>query len=339
MVGSSVAWAAWAEHSNGAPKAPPSTSAPQATATSALALAQALQQQYVRVVQAVRPSVVEISSASGLGSGLVYDTRGDIVTNAHVVGNEANFTVSFSDGRSAAGRLVGSYPPDDLAVIKVPPITGLKPAQFGDSAKLQVGTIVLAIGNPLGLSSSVTDGIVSFNGRTLDEGNGTVLPDLVQTSAPINPGNSGGALVDLSGRVVGIPTLAATSNGSAAPGLGFAIASNTVKLIAPQLVAKGVVTTAGRAAIGINATTAFNFSGEPIGVLVSEVRPSGPAAKAGIVAGDLITAVNNTPTRAATELQEVLAQLKPGSRVTVSVTNQSGQEKTLSVVLADLAQL
>ena len=181
-----------------------------------------------------------------LGSGVVYDNKGDIVTNAHVVGADTSFTVSLSNGKTVAGHLVGTYVPDDLAVISVASSKGLTPARFGNSSSLQIGDIVLAIGNPLGLSSSVTDGIVSFNGRAVSEGNGVVLPDLIQTSAAINPGNSGGALVNLSGQVVGIPTLAATNGDAAAPGLGFAVPSRTVSLIAPQLIAKGTVTAAGR---------------------------------------------------------------------------------------------
>jgi len=297
-----------------------------------------LERDFVRVVNAVRPSVVEISTTEGLGSGVVYDTKGDIVTNAHVIGTATSFTVSFSNGTRLKGRLVGTYTPDDLAVIRVSSAKGLKPARFGNSSGLEVGDIVLAIGNPLGLSSSVTEGIVSFNGRAVSEGNGVVLPDLVQTSAAINPGNSGGALVDLSSRVIGIPTLAATNGSSAAVGLGFAIPSNTVKLIAPQLIASGKVTKAGRAALGISGTTATNVSGASIGVAVAAVQAGGPAARVGIVVGDLITAINGTPTREFTDLQTILAGLKPGTRASVAVTSSTGSKRTVSVVLGDLAQ-
>ncbi|HUZ21290.1 MAG TPA: trypsin-like peptidase domain-containing protein [Acidimicrobiales bacterium] len=297
-----------------------------------------LQQDFVRAVKAVRPSVVEIATSTSLGSGVVYDNKGDIVTNAHVVGTAKTFTVSFSDGKRLMGRLVGTYVPDDLAVIRVSPAKGLKAARFGDSSSLEVGDIVLAMGSPLGLSSSVTDGIVSFNGRAVNEGNGVVLPDLIQTSAAINPGNSGGALVSLSAQVIGIPTLAATSGSAAAPGLGFAIPSNTVKLIAPQLIAKGKVTTAGRAALGISGADAVSFAGAPVGVVVAAVESNGPAAKAGIVVGELITAINGTATTDFTALQTVLAELKPGARVTVAVTSADGKKRSVSVVLADLAQ-
>jgi putative serine protease PepD len=315
------------------------TGAGDATATTATAdPGLALQADFVRAVATVRASVVEISTPNSLGSGVLYDNKGDIVTNAHVVGSDTSFTVSFSNGKTVPGRLVGTYVPDDIAVISVAATKGLTPARFGNSSSLQVGEIVLAIGNPLGLSSSVTDGIVSFNGRAVSEGNGVVLPDLIQTSAAINPGNSGGALVNLSGRVVGIPTLAATNGDAAAPGLGFAIPSRTVALIAPQLIGKGAVTAAGRAALGISATDAFSLGGERIGVLVKAAQDNGPADKAGITPGELITAVNGSPTKQVTELQTVLARLKPGAQVAVSVTGASGQERSVQVVLTDLAQ-
>lgn len=313
----------------------PTSAATPATSDPGLAL----QADFVQAVRAVRPSVVEISTTAGLGSGVVYDSKGDIVTNAHVVGTETTFTVTLSNGQSSPGHLVGLYAPDDLAVIKVASTKGLSPAHLGNSASLEVGDIVLAIGNPLGLSSSVTDGIVSFNGRGLSEGNGVFLPNLIQTSAAINPGNSGGALVNISGQVVGIPTLGATSGSAAAPGLGFAIPAATVSLIAPQLIAKGKVTTAGRAALGISANDAFSLAGAPVGVVVTAVQANGPAAKAGIASGELINAIDGSPITAVTDLQAVLARLMPGKKVTISVTNPAGQKRSVVAVLADLAQL
>jgi S1-C subfamily serine protease len=169
------------------------------------------------VIKQVLPSVVEIRTSSGLGSGVVFDDRGNIVTNAHVVGDSTTFQVQLA-GRAepVAGRLVGTYPPDDLAVIRLTSPEGARPATFAASGDVAVGDLVLAMGNPLGLSSSVTNGIVSAVGRTISEpaedGNpGATISNTIQTSASINPGNSGGALVDLQGRVIGIPTLAALS--------------------------------------------------------------------------------------------------------------------------------
>ena len=304
------------------------------------ATALAIETAFVRVVKAVSPSVVEISTTSSLGSGVVFDTKGDIVTNAHVVGNAGQFTVSMSNGRQVAANLVGTYAPDDLAVIRLSSsVPGLRPASFGNSASLEVGDLVLALGSPFGLAGSVTDGIVSFNGRTLSEGNGVVIPDLVQTSAAINPGNSGGALVGLSGEVVGIPTMAASNGSSAAAGVGFAVASDTVKLIAPQLISSGKVTKAGRAALGISGTDGITFTGQAAGVIVSATQASGPAARAGIKVGDIITSINGEPTVNLTSLQSVLAGMKPATQVKVAVTNQAGQKRTVSVVLGDLAQM
>ena len=178
--------------------------------------APALEQAYVSVVAKVLPSVVQITSDRALGSGIVFDSKGDILTNAHVVGRATKFQVRLADNpKSIPATLVGAYRPDDLAVIKLdPPPSTLHPAHFGDSSKLQAGQIVLAMGNPLGLTGSVTDGIISFTGRTLTEpaeggAQPATLPDAIQTSAAINPGNSGGALVDLAGDVIGVPTLAA----------------------------------------------------------------------------------------------------------------------------------
>jgi S1-C subfamily serine protease len=299
-----------------------------------------LQQAFVNVVNKVRPSVVEISTPLGLGSGVVFDAQGDIVTNYHVVSGATQFQVTFSDGQTVPGSLVGTYPPDDLAVVRANRTNGLVPATFADSSKLRIGDLTLAIGNPLGLASSVTEGIVSFDGRTVPEGNGVFLTDTVQTSAAINPGNSGGALVDINGQVIGIPTLAATDpqlGGGAAPGIGFAIPSNTAKLIAGQLVSQGKVTTSGRAGLGIAGATAMTAQGHPGGVIVRTVQPGGPAAKAGVQPGDIIIKVNGQPTPTLSDLQGILAGLKPGYTASVTITAAGGGQSTLKVMLSDLA--
>jgi len=199
--------------------------------------ATSLQQEFVRVVQAVSPSVVQIRTPQDLGSGVVFDARGDVVTNAHVVENATRLVVTLASGDSHPARVVGRDAANDLAVIR---IAGARPrpATFADSSQVAVGDIVLALGNPLGLRSSVTEGIVSAVGRSVPEGDGVTLSSAIQTSAAINPGNSGGALVDLSGRVIGIPTLAALDpqmGAGQAPGIGFAIDSNTVSRVAGAL--------------------------------------------------------------------------------------------------------
>ena len=300
-----------------------------------------LQQQYERVISAVLPSVVQISTAQGLGSGVVYDTRGDIVTNAHVVGSATNVQVRLSTGSKALpARVIGVFAPDDLAVIRVTGTTGsLRPATFGKSSAVRAGEIVLAMGNPLGLTGTVTDGIVSATGRTVSEGQGSsaVLISAIQTSAPINPGNSGGALVDLSGRVIGIPTLAASDPqlGGAAAGIGFAIPSDTVTRIAGQLAATGKVANSGRAAFGITAETVADASGQPAGVGVVNVTPGSGAAKAGIQPGDVIVSVGGQPTNSVTALESVLATHKPGDQVQVRLTH-NGTQSTVTVTLGTL---
>ena len=291
----------------------------------------ALQAQFVQVVRSVAPSVVQIESAEGLGSGVVYDGNGDVVTNAHVVGSSRTFQVTLANGKRVQATLVGAFAPDDVAVIR---LDGARPkaARFADSSRLEVGDIVMAIGNPLGLRSSVTEGIVSALGRVVSTGQGT-LPNAIQTSAPINPGNSGGALVDLSGKVVGIPSAAAVDPtfGGSVSGIGFAIASNRVKDIASQLIRDGKVTRSGRAYLGVRVG---DITGN--GVLVGEVIAAGPAARAGLRAGDVIVSIAGKPTSSATGLSEVLATLRPGQRVAVKIVRQDGSEATLQVTLGEL---
>lgn len=221
--------------------------APPASGAVSPGAASSLERQYEQVVARVLPSVVQVFTSGGSGSGVVYDAKGDIVTNAHVVGAAATVRVGLaSGGKPLAAKVVGVFAPDDLAVIRVRGGTrSLHPASFGRSASVRIGEIVLAMGNPLGLTGTVTDGIVSATGRTVSEGQGSsaVLISAVQTSAAINPGNSGGALVNLAGQVIGIPTLAAADPqlGGAAAGIGFAIPSDTVTSIAPQLITGGNV--------------------------------------------------------------------------------------------------
>jgi putative serine protease PepD len=201
-----------------------------------------VQQQFERVVQTVSPEVVQIQGRRALGSGVVFDSRGDVVTNAHVIAGERQFVVTLSSGDDHPATLVGSDRAHDLAVVH---LTGATPAPAtfaADSSALHVGDLVLAVGNPLGLRSSVTQGIVSSLNRSVSEGNGVALSSVIQTSAAINPGNSGGALADLTGTVIGIPTLEALDpqlGGAQAPGIGFAIPSATVRQVATRLIASG----------------------------------------------------------------------------------------------------
>jgi len=202
---------------------------------------QSLQSKYVSVVKNVSSSVVLIQTQQDLGSGIVYDAQGDVVTNAHVVAGATKLTVTLAGGKQVPATLVGSDKSNDLAVIHMTGATpSPAPATFADSSKISVGDIALAIGNPLGLHSSVTEGIVSSVDRSVSEPNGVTVSSAIQTSAAINPGNSGGALVDLTGHVIGVPTVTALDpqlGDSQASGIGFAISSNQVKTVAARILA------------------------------------------------------------------------------------------------------
>ncbi|MER5614313.1 trypsin-like peptidase domain-containing protein [Streptomyces sp. NPDC002215] len=312
---------------------------------SATRTASDLQSDYQAVIKDVLPSVVQIQTSEGLGSGIVYDTKGHIVTNAHVVGNDRTFKVTVATGeKEQKATLVASYPDQDLAVIKLDRVPdGLKPAKFGSSEKVEVGQIVLAMGSPLGLSSSVTQGIVSALGRTVSEsrtggGTGATIANMVQTSAAINPGNSGGALVNLNSEVIGIPTLAATDpelGGSAAPGIGFAIPVSMVKTVADQIIKSGKVTDSGRAALNITGRTVVDDNYNPAGVALVSVTKDGAADKAGLRPGDVITRIDDHPVTTITSLSEALASDKPGQKVTVTYL-RDGSEKTAKVTLGEI---
>ncbi len=307
----------------------------------------AIQQGYGSVVRQALPSVVEIDAADGVGSGVILDTAGDIVTNAHVVGSATSFTVRLANSPLGyPAKLVGIYRPDDLAVIKVSGTSSLRPARFADSSKVQTGDVVLAMGNPLGQANSVTQGIVSAIGRSVTELNtngqpGATLPDVIQTSAEINPGNSGGALVNLDGLVIGIPTLAVLNapggqREKSGNGIGYAIPSTITTDIAGQLVRYGKVLNPHRAAIGALARTVAETNGQPAGVGIYQIHPGDPAARAGLVPGDVITAVNGQPTPDLETYVTVLARLRTGQTVPVRVTHLNGTSSTVPVTLGEL---
>ncbi len=306
----------------------------------------ALESKYEQVIATVLPSIVQITTKNGLGSGVIYDSSGHIITNAHVVGQATTFEVSLaSGGKPRSAKLVKAFELGDLAVIKVDDPSGLRPARFGDSSKLRVGQFVLAMGNPLGLSGSVTDGIVSALGRTVSEPQeggepGATINGAIQTSAAINPGNSGGALVNLANEVIGIPTLTAVNpelGGGQAPGIGFAIPSNTVTDIANQIIRNGKVTNTHRAALGVTVQTVIGADGRPAGVGVVRVSPGGSADKAGIRRGDVIVSINDTPVPDTQALAEVLAGLRPGDRAKIVITHYDGSTATVTVPLGELS--
>jgi putative serine protease PepD len=209
-----------------------------AAAVPVSASATAVERQMVNVIRRVSPAVVQVQCGRSLGSGIVFDGRGDVVTNAHVINGERRCIVTLPVGNERSASVVGTDTTHDVAVVHLADATP-EPARFADSDEVRVGDLVLAMGNPLGLRSSVTQGIVSSLNRNVAESQNVELAALIQTSAEINPGNSGGALVDLSGRVIGIPTLTARDpefGGAQAPGIGFAIPSNTVRTVAASLI-------------------------------------------------------------------------------------------------------
>ncbi|MGY1453889.1 S1C family serine protease [Streptomyces sp. SS8] len=321
--------------SSGTPGASPSPSATVPVPTAA----GDLQESFQEVVDQVLPSVVQITTGEGLGSGVVYDGEGHIVTNAHVVGDAERFRITMATGRDELdAELVASYPEEDLAVVRLTdPPRNLRPATFGESGEVDVGQIVLAMGNPLGLSSSVTEGIVSATGRAVGDGAEVTIGDLIQTSAPINPGNSGGALVDLSGRVIGVPTLAARApdgDGGAAPGLGFAIPSDTVRHLADQMIEHGEVVDSDEAAIEATVRTVLGEDYRPAGVAIVETEEGGAADEAGLRAGDVITGLGGEEIPDTTALAEALASREPGDRVEV-VHRRDGGERTVTVTLGE----
>ena len=300
------------------------------------------------VIARVRPAVVEVKvttpNGGALGSGVIIDRRGYIVTNNHVVNGAQSISVVLYDGTQVPAQLAGTDPADDLAVLKItPPAAGLTVATLGDSSKLQVGQDVLAIGNPLGITQTVTNGIISALGRNVNEQNGAVIPNAIQTDAPINPGNSGGALVDMQGNLIGIPTLSAIDPefNTPANGVGFAIPSNRVQSITSQIIQTGTVSHTGRAALGVrvesvDATLAAqdNLSIDH-GALIVSVVPNGAADKAHLQAGDVIVQIDNKPVNDISSLGDALLSKNPGDVVSVKVY-RGNQQLTVSVKLGEL---
>jgi S1-C subfamily serine protease len=296
------------------------------------------------VIAKVQPAVVQINvqtgNGGGLGSGVIIDPRGYIITNNHVVQGAQSVEVVLFGGQTVPAQIVGTDPPDDLAVVKITPpsrIT-LTVATLGDSSKLRVGQEVLAIGNPLGITQTVTSGIVSALNRAVER-----IPDAIQTDAPINPGNSGGALVDLRGNLIGIPTATAIDPQFKTPanGVGFAVPSNRVKFIAPQIIANGKVTNSGRAALGVRVTSVdANLAAQnqlPVdhGALITSITPGGPADQAGLKAGDVIVQVDGKAVDDVSGLGAILLSKKPGDTVSVQVY-RGNQQQTVNVKLGEL---
>jgi putative serine protease PepD len=259
------------------------------------------------------------------GTGWVYDSNGDIVTNQHVVAGEKSISVQFWNGKTYDATLVGSDSSTDVGVIKVSaPSSQLFPLTVGDSSKLEVGDGVLAIGSPFGLSETATSGIVSALHRTIDAPNNFTIPDAIQTDAAINHGNSGGPLLNAEGNVVGMNSQIRSQSGGN-EGVGFAIPSNTLHSIASQLISSGKVE---HAYLGISLDPSSPTA------RVAGIRSGTPAAKAGLKTGDVVTSFDGHSISTSDELASAISAHKPGDSVSVTYT-RDGSSHTVTVTLAN----
>ena len=270
----------------------------------------------------------------GQGSGVIVTPDGYVLTNNHVIAGAKTVTVTLPDKREFKGRIVGSDPKSDIAVVKIDG-TQLPTVQWGDSSRLQVGEYVLAVGNPFGLNSTVTLGIVSALGR--GHMGITQYEDFIQTDAAINPGNSGGALVNTKGELIGINTAIFSQTGGY-QGVGFAVSTGMSKPIYESLVKTGKVVR-GYLGIGIqdlnhDLAKSFGVTGTN-GAVVTDVKEDGPADKAGIKQGDVILSFQGTPIEDAVTLQRAVTRTAVGSKATVKVLRE-GHEKEIAVTMAEL---
>ena len=301
------------------------------------------------VVEKVMPAVVHVAvareardrrqggrplQAQAGGSGAIITPDGYALTNNHVVAGSTGITVTLSDGREVPAQLVGADPTTDLAVVRIGAL-GLPVTEFGDSDGLRVGQLVLAMGSPFGFQATVTSGIVSAIGRSLRSESGRLVENVIQTDAPLNPGNSGGPLVDTHGRVVGINTAIIAY----AQGICFAIPSATARWVAGLLIKEGRVR---RGYLGVAAQArglhpalvhALGLQ-KPTAVEVIEVAPNSPAAQAGLQAGDIIIAVNDTQVNTVDDIHRLLNRFEPGTRLDLSVI-RGGQRLDLAATLLE----
>jgi putative serine protease PepD len=274
----------------------------------------------------------------GEGAGVVFDTKGNIITDEHVVSGANQITVTFQDGRKAAASLVGSDTGADVAVIHVNvPASELHPLTFADSTKVQVGDNVVAIGSPFSLPNTITAGIVSAVGRTISAPNQFTIPNAIQTDAAINPGNSGGPLLNASGQVVGLADQIETNNQNGQgegsnSGVGFATPANTDVRIANELISTGKAKNA-YVGVSLNPQVAGGAAiSRPSQSSQPPIAPGGPAAKAGLQPGDLITAVNGQRISSVNQFVATIANYAPGDTVTLTV-QRGGQSKSIKLTL------
>ena len=317
-------------------------------ATKLVSIPRGMEESIVQAVKRAKPSVVRINASleregegKGIGSGVIFRKDGYIITNVHVIKGSRVIHITLSDGRRFNASVVNASNDYDLALLKIS-VGGLTPASFGDSDKLELGQIAIAIGNPHKFGWTVTVGVVSALNREVKAA-GILYHNLIQTDAAINPGNSGGALVDTSGRVIGINTLVYTGNSmSIAQGLGFSIPSNTVRKVAEQL----LITKKGKVRkpwVGISMQDVTPDVAEQwgfpvkLGVLVAEVISGSPAAAAGIIPGDIIVEIDGINISRVTEFKSIVNSKTPGTDITVVLWRQN-EKRQLKLRLEELSQ-
>lgn len=313
----------------------------------------------IAVFQEAAPSVVFITNSAlqldyfsmdvmeipqGSGSGFIWDSKGHVVTNYHVIANANSLSVALSDGSTFPATVVGAEPSKDLAVLKIQaPESKLKPVTAGRSERLVVGQKVIAIGNPFGLDQTLTVGVVSALGRQIQSANRRTIHDVIQTDAAINPGNSGGPLLDSQGRLIGVNTAIVSPSGAYA-GIGFAVPVNTVRQIVPQLIQYGKVIRPGLGVTVVSDSVARRLDVE--GVIIGEVPEGSEAQQAGLQGinrnwrgelslGDVVTHINEDRITNTDELANALEQHKVGDTVTVKLL-RDGKESSIRLRLVQL---
>jgi len=321
------------------PTTPPATAAPAPTpapvlppvndAPSPVLPGEGADEPVAAVAQAVAPAVVLIQNELGQGSGIIYDASGLILTNAHVVGQFTEVQVTLASGVRVPGEVLGADQLTDVAVVKIDTSFEFGVAVLAPETSVEVGQLAVAIGSPFGLQQTVTSGIVSAKGRVLesltDDGRLSVVA-MIQTDAPINPGNSGGALADRQGRVIGMNTSIRTDGSGGNIGVGFAVPSDTAKLIADRIIAGEPLE---QGFLGINGTTPV--IGEP-GVVVGVVTPDSGADNAGILSDDLIVGFNGTVIKSMSDLAAAVRLQPPQATVTVELV-RNGENLVVDVTL------
>ena len=288
----------------------------------------------IRAVEQVGPSVVRIELPGGGGSGVLFTPDGFILTNSHVVDRGVEITVTLPDGRSQRAGVIGRDSDTDLAVLRIEG-SDLPWAQFGDSKRVRVGQVAIAIGNPYGFHHSVTSGVVSALGRSLRSRSGRLMDDVIQTDASLNPGNSGGPLVTTGGEVIGINTAMILP----AQGICFAIASNTVRFVASRLMRDGRIR---RSYVGIagqqtpipRVLARAHALAAASGVFVASVEKDSPAAAAGLQEGDVILGFGETPVTGIDDLHRLLTEERIGVPATLAVLRR-GVRRAVAIVPAE----